>query len=50
MSTDAAADECLLDRLTPPEREELERTLARVLNTIDDVSVPFSPSGGRRFA
>lgn len=43
MTTDAIADECLLDRLTPQERGELKQTLTRVLDVMDDVSVPFSP-------
>jgi len=49
MGSDAGADEYLLDRLTPQEREELERTLGRVLDTIDDAVPTFSPAGARRF-
>ncbi len=43
MSRDAAADECMLDRLTPQERGELKQTLTRVLDVMDDVSAPFAP-------
>lgn len=43
MSRDTVAEECMLDRLTPQERGELKQTLTRVLDVMDDVSVPFSP-------
>jgi len=44
MSTDAAADEYLLDRLTPQERDDLEQTLDRVLSTIDDAIPTLAPT------
>lgn len=49
MTTDAVADECLLDRLTPDEREELEQTLTRVLDVMDDSTPPFDPIRTQRY-